>query len=101
MQVFKFLFVSIMRKYKERNVFFSGWNSDLIRECVKSEETAFHGFIYLMSVGLDIIYRLKNMSLILWQAVWICRKFYTDNCRTYSVGILIFLCCGHKNRCKS
>lgn len=57
MQVFKFLFVSIMWIYKERNVFFSGWYSDLI-ECVKSEETAFHGFICLTSVGLDIIYRL-------------------------------------------
>lgn len=54
MQVFKFLFVSIMRIYKDRNVFFSGLYSDLIA-CVKSEETAFHGFIYSMSVGLDNI----------------------------------------------
>lgn len=45
MQVFKFLFVSLMWKSKDRNVCFSGLYSDWIQN-VKSEETAFHEFIY-------------------------------------------------------
>lgn len=40
-----FLSVSTMRKYKERNVFFSGRCGDLLEKCVICEETAFHGFI--------------------------------------------------------
>lgn len=44
-----------------------------------------------MSVGLDIIYRFKKKSPLFCDKLYgYVGKFSTDNCRNYSVGILIF-----------